>query len=71
MASATGPASDGSSRAYTLVPPSIAPVPLEKRTLSALDIGILWNDLSLGLLVLVTGALLVPALGSPRPSVPS
>jgi putative hydroxymethylpyrimidine transporter CytX len=40
-------------------------VPLEKRTLSALDIGILWNDLSLGLLVLVTGALLVPALGLP------
>jgi len=40
-------------------------VPAEERTLSALDIGILWNDLSLGLLVLVTGALLVPALGLP------
>ncbi len=65
MASATGPASDGSSGASTLVPPSIAPAPPEKRTLSALDIGILWNDLSLGLLVLVTGALLVPALGLP------
>lgn len=65
MTSATGPAPDGSSRASTRVPPSIAPVPLEKRTLSALDIGILWNDLSLGLLVLVTGALLVPALGLP------
>jgi nucleobase:cation symporter-1, NCS1 family len=40
-------------------------VPPEQRTLSALDIGVLWNDLSLGLLVLVTGALLVPALGLP------
>jgi putative hydroxymethylpyrimidine transporter CytX len=40
-------------------------VPPEERTLSALDIGVLWNDLSLGLLVLVTGALLVPALGFP------
>ena len=65
MASATGPALDGRSRISRLVPPSIAPVPLEKGTLSALDIGILWNDLSLGLLVLVTGALLVPALGLP------
>jgi putative hydroxymethylpyrimidine transporter CytX len=35
------------------------------RTLSPLDIGILWNDLSLGVLVLVTGGLLVPALGLP------
>ena len=42
-------------RASTLVPPSIAPVPPEQGTLSALDIGVLWNDLSLGLLVLVTG----------------
>jgi NCS1 family nucleobase:cation symporter-1 len=40
-------------------------VPPVERTLSALDIGVLWNDLSLGLLVLVTGALLVPALGLP------
>ncbi|HZB79453.1 MAG TPA: cytosine permease, partial [Actinomycetota bacterium] len=40
-------------------------MPPERRTLSALDIGVLWNDLSLGLLVLVTGALLVPALGLP------
>jgi putative hydroxymethylpyrimidine transporter CytX len=43
-------------------PQSIAPVPPERRTLSALDVAILWNDLSLGLLVLVTGGLLVPAL---------
>jgi putative hydroxymethylpyrimidine transporter CytX len=40
-------------------------VPVAGRTLSPLDIGILWNDLSLGVLVLVTGALLVPALGLP------
>jgi putative hydroxymethylpyrimidine transporter CytX len=43
-------------------PESIAPVPPDRRTLSPLDVGILWNDLSLGLLVLVTGGLLVPAL---------
>ena len=43
-------------------PESIAPVPVERRTLSPLDVGILWNDLSLGVLVLVTGGLLVPAL---------
>jgi NCS1 family nucleobase:cation symporter-1 len=65
MSSVTGPAPDRSSGASTLVPPSIAPVPPQERTLSALDIGVLWNDLSLGLLVLVTGALLVPALGLP------
>ena len=65
MASATDPAPDGISGPSTLVPPSIAPVPPEQGTLSALDIGVLWNDLSLGLLVLVTGALLVPALGLP------
>jgi nucleobase:cation symporter-1, NCS1 family len=65
MSSVTGPAPDRSSGAATLVPPSIAPVPPERQTLSALDIGVLWNDLSLGLLVLITGALLVPALGLP------
>ncbi|MEA2435007.1 MAG: nucleobase:cation symporter, family [Actinomycetota bacterium] len=41
----------------------IEPVPPEHRTLSALDIGVLWGDLGIGLLVLVTGALLVPGLG--------
>ncbi|MGH2680110.1 MAG: purine-cytosine permease family protein [Actinomycetota bacterium] len=44
-------------------PGSIAPIPPERRTLSPLDVGILWNDLSLGLLVLVTGGFLVPGLG--------
>jgi putative hydroxymethylpyrimidine transporter CytX len=41
----------------------IEPVPPEARRLSALDIAVLWGDLGIGLLVLVTGALLVPALG--------
>src|SRR2546422_10160978 len=44
----------------------IRPVPLEHRRLSGLDFGILWGDLAIGLLVLVTGAFLVPALGFPR-----
>ncbi len=65
MSSVTSPAPDSLSRAPRPAPPSIAPVPPEGRTLSALDIGVLWNDLSLGLLVLLTGALLVPALGLP------
>jgi hypothetical protein len=58
---ATDPAPDRGA-APVHVPPNIVPIPSEDRTLSALDVGILWNDLSLGLLVLVTGALLVPAL---------
>src|SRR4051794_7410995 len=41
----------------------IQPVPPEKRKLSGLDIGVLWGDLGVGLLVLVAGSLLVPALG--------
>jgi NCS1 family nucleobase:cation symporter-1 len=44
----------------------IRPVPPEHRRLSGLDFGVLWGDLSVGLLVLLTGALLVPALGFPR-----
>ncbi|HSL11460.1 MAG TPA: cytosine permease [Actinomycetota bacterium] len=43
----------------------IRPVPSALRTLGAVDIGVLWGDLSIGLLVLLTGALLVPALGLP------
>ena len=45
--------------------PGIEPVPPEARTLSALDLAVLWGDLGIGLLVLVTGALLVPGLGLP------
>lgn len=41
----------------------IAPVPPDRRTLSGFDLAILWADLGVGLLVLVTGALLVPGLG--------
>jgi NCS1 family nucleobase:cation symporter-1 len=44
----------------------IRPVPPEHRRLSALDFGVLWGDLSIGLLVLLTGALLVPSLGLPK-----
>jgi nucleobase:cation symporter-1, NCS1 family len=66
MESATGPApDDGELTGSNLLPSSIAPVPAEERTLSAFDVGVLWNDLSLGVLVLVTGGLLVPALGLP------
>jgi nucleobase:cation symporter-1, NCS1 family len=41
----------------------IEPVPTERRVLSGVDLGILWGDLGIGILVLVTGALLVPGLG--------
>ena len=41
----------------------IEPVPRERRILSGVDLAILWGDLGIGLLVLVTGALLVPGLG--------
>jgi putative hydroxymethylpyrimidine transporter CytX len=44
----------------------IEPVPPERRLLSGLDLAVLWGDLSVGLLVMVTGALLVPALGFPK-----
>jgi putative hydroxymethylpyrimidine transporter CytX len=52
----------------TAPPSSIAPVPLERRTLSPFDVGVLWNDLSLGLLVLVTGGILAE-LGLGRASI--
>jgi putative hydroxymethylpyrimidine transporter CytX len=41
----------------------VRPVPPEARRLSGVDFAVLWGDLGIGLLVLVTGALLVPALG--------
>jgi len=43
--------------------PGIYPVPPAERRLSALDMAVLWGDLGIGLLVLVTGGLLVPGLG--------
>ncbi|HZD17780.1 MAG TPA: putative hydroxymethylpyrimidine transporter CytX [Actinomycetota bacterium] len=44
----------------------IRPVPPERQRLTGLDLGVLWGDLSVGLLVMVTGALLVPGLGLPN-----
>ncbi|MFM7719094.1 MAG: purine-cytosine permease family protein [Actinomycetota bacterium] len=44
----------------------IRPVPPQARELTGRDLAVLWGDLSVGLLVLVTGALLVPALALPR-----
>ena len=37
----------------------IRPVPAELRRLRAFDIGVLWGDLAIGVLVLAAGALLV------------
>lgn len=50
-------------RIDALPDPGIDPVPPEQRLLSGIDVAVLWGDLGIGLLVLVTGALLVPALG--------
>jgi nucleobase:cation symporter-1, NCS1 family len=44
----------------------IRPVAAPQRRLGGLDSAVLWFDLSIGLLVMVTGALLVPALGAPQ-----
>jgi NCS1 family nucleobase:cation symporter-1 len=44
----------------------VRPVAPEMRRLSGIDLAVLWGDLGIGLLVLVTGALLVPALGLPQ-----
>ena len=41
----------------------IRPVPPSDRLLGGFDFAVLWGDLGIGLLVLVTGAYLVPALG--------
>jgi putative hydroxymethylpyrimidine transporter CytX len=43
----------------------VRPTSDEVRRLGSLDFAVLWGDLGLGLLVLVTGALLVPGLGLP------
>jgi putative hydroxymethylpyrimidine transporter CytX len=44
----------------------VKPVPPDVRRLSGFDFAVLWGDLGVGLLVLVTGALLVPALSLPQ-----
>ena len=41
---------------------AIDPVPPRRRSLSGFDVAVLWGDLGIGLLVLVTGGLLVPGL---------
>ncbi|MEO8322866.1 MAG: cytosine permease [Actinomycetota bacterium] len=41
----------------------VAPIPPLRRTLSGFDLAVLWGDLGVGLLVLVTGGFLVPGLG--------
>ncbi len=41
----------------------VDPIPQSERTLSGFDLAILWGDLGVGLLVLVTGGFLVPGLG--------
>jgi putative hydroxymethylpyrimidine transporter CytX len=43
----------------------VEPVPPEVRRLGGFDFAVLWGNLSIGLLVAITGALLVPALGLP------
>lgn len=50
-------------RVDALVDPGIEPVEPRRRVLSGIDLAILWGDLGIGLLVLVTGGLLVPGLG--------
>lgn len=44
----------------------IEPVPDEQRVLGALDTALLWGNLGVSLLVIVSGAILVPALSLPR-----
>ena len=44
----------------------LRPVPPGMRGFGGLELAVLWGDLSVGLLVLVSGALLVPALGLSR-----
>ena len=44
----------------------VRPVPDDRRRLSGIDQAVLWGDLSIGLLVMLTGAYLVPALGVRR-----
>lgn len=42
----------------------IQPVPMERRHLRPFDLGVLWGDLAVSLLVMIAGALLVPGLGT-------
>ena len=49
-------------RAETLPDWGIEPVPPDRRPLTGLDVGVLWGNLGISLLLPVTGAFLVPAL---------
>src|SRR6187401_930378 len=44
----------------------ITPVPQRLRVLGLLDVGLLWGNLGVSLLVLVAGTYLVPALSLPK-----
>ena len=52
-----------SERVESLPEWGVEPIPPEHRRLTAVDSAVLWGDLGIGMLVLVTGALLVPGLG--------
>ena len=43
----------------------IEPVPERLRVLGGVDLGLLWGNLGVSLLVIVAGAILVPALSLP------
>lgn len=49
-------------RVETLPDWGIEPVPVERRALSGLDVGVLWGNLGISILLPVVGAFLVPAL---------
>ena len=57
---------EGRKRSPVEAPTVIDPIPPEHRSLSGFDLAVLWGDLGIGVLVLVTGALLVPGLGFAR-----
>ena len=47
-------------------PPGLAAIAREERQLGAWSFAVLWGDLGIGLLVLLAGSLLVPALSLPQ-----
>jgi NCS1 family nucleobase:cation symporter-1 len=57
---------EGRKRPPVEAPRGIDPIPPEHRSLSGFDLAVLWGDLGIGVLVLVTGGLLVPGLGFAR-----
>lgn len=58
--------SEGSAVRDEARPWDARPTADDVRRLSGLDFAVLWGDLGLGMLVIVAGALLVPALGLPQ-----